>query len=175
MKFRTLALITCVALVGGCASNKTHVNADAVEKAAVVGTWRGTQNQQVRIEHEGDAYGIDATGAGGAASEYPLRILRIGGTDIAEVEVDRAEQGDAVGVGYVYGRITATDKTLEYRGLKQSWLQGRSTPEGLRVSPLAGGRASLGVGSAKEMTAMLEAAVADENAWDPPETWTRVR
>lgn len=178
MKGGLLATFLGVALgvsaLSGCAADRTRVDAQTVKDAGAAGTWRGSQGQEVKIEGAGDEYRIDASGAGGART-YPMRILRIDASDIAEVEIDRKEEGKAVGIGYVYGRISVTGNSLEYRALKQSWLEGRAPSEGLRVSPLAGGRAALAVGNAQEMKSMLEAAVADENAWEGPELWSRVK
>ncbi|MDX2148915.1 MAG: hypothetical protein SFZ23_15475 [Planctomycetota bacterium] len=189
MVIRAAAVLGIAAAVlgtgmGGCSSKPktaTLVSGATIELERLEGEWTDGRGTIVEIEHEGKQYEIEVEQQAGAFVPddadlvYPMKLVRSGSTTIAEVEASRTTENGTQAVAMLYGQIAVEGDVLRFRRLKSNWLGTRGDlAEDVKVTPLQGGRVALATGDAGALRRLLDAATADDGAWDAPEIWTRV-
>jgi hypothetical protein len=182
-------LIAAAALFAGCASQQQWgVMGEGLIEPGIEGEWTAPAGSPmagmvVEIErNRGDVYEVDVEkGRGGVESEteadYPMRLIRIGGATLVEVEAARGTSNGRDARVYIYGKTEIAADTLTFRQLDTAWMNNYAKGKNISTTqvPGAGPTAGLAAAQGPQLRAMLEAAVADTAAWGQPEVWTRVK
>lgn len=169
-------LATCAAVLSGCASGgeKGVATLASHPVGAAYGDWLSSKGREFSIEKQGDGFVAHRKGGG---ELHRGRFIRIGEATFVESKLPESIAGDDLPV-FQYGKLSVDSDTTSYWPIRGEWMREQLVKvPGSRITPIPENPAAVGayLPDAETMERVLRSAAADESAFGPAETATRIK
>jgi hypothetical protein len=169
--------LTGAAVLTGCSSlislNPFVTDAQAISDPALVGTWKGTDDDgpdRVTIQQKGSIYTIHYSDGKSGTADFEGRLVRVGDAELMDI-ISTGDDAFSVNV-HLVARFWPAAKTMQWAYLDSDWLR---TQAKLSLATQPAGDRTLITTQGDAVVQFLKKFGADSRAYGTQTQWVRAQ